>query len=241
MTPNVAPKEPTPRKDKNTNKSKVPGIIAIVAIVLVVIALIYVLLPSASKFGGNGTMTTETETATSTQKKPAPAEEEPVDNDIGGPFEGWQKYSSKAWGVSARFPAGWTTTETTGSLSVIFLGPPTPAGGVILNECSYSIFVEDVSASMGLEAYSTAARTAPQGAGDINKQIDTSIDGNEAIQIEDTYVEAGQPWKRLRTWTIKNNKAYTLTYAASINYNKVNYYIMHESEAEQIESSIVIK
>jgi hypothetical protein len=79
------------------------------------------------------------------------------------------------------------------------------------------------------------------GSGEIISNIDTSIDGNPATQIVESYVDMGQPWKRIRIWTIKGGRVYTLTYAASINYNKVDYYTMHDTEAAMIEASVLLK
>lgn len=132
-------------------------------------------------------------------------------------------------------------TETSGSLLVTFTGPAMPPGSVIQNECTFSIFVEDLPAATGLDEYISAARSAPLGGGDITSQIDTTIDSNPAIEIVDTYVDIGQPWKRSRVWTIKNGRAYTFTYAADLNYNAIDYYTMHDTEAYQIKASIVIR
>lgn len=230
-------------KDSQEKKqSKVGGILAIIAIIiLVIVGVVYFLMQSGLIGSGNKTTATD-ETATTTEKKPAADKTDETDaEDDTGPFKGWAKFSNKDWGISARYPIGWTISETAGFPTVTFIGPPTPTGGAILYECTFSIMVENISSAIGLEAYVTAARTTPQGMGDITKQIETTLDSNDAIQIVDTYAEAGQPWKRLRTWLIKNDKAYTFTFAASPNYNKVDYYSPHIEEAELILESVLIK
>lgn len=228
------------KNPKGKKTSKIPGILAILGIIIVIIVAIIYFLPSASNFG-QSTATTEKEPATSATKKPTSANSATQIPEEEGPFKGWGKFDNQTWGISARYPIGWTKNETASASSVIFAGPLMPGGGAIPYECTFSIFVEGVSSAIGLEAYVAAARTAPGGGGDITKQIETTLDGNTAIQIVDTYAEAGQPWRRFRTWTIKDRQAYTLTYAASPNYNKTDYYSPHEEDAELILESVLIK
>lgn len=221
-------------------KSKLTGILAIIGILIIVVALVIYFLPSAAKFGNSSTPTTKADTATTTEKKPAPPKDTPeTDSDI-GPYKGWQKYNNKDSGVTVRYPVGWTISETPGTMAAVFIGPPTP-GGAILNECTFAVSAESISSSVGLQEYVTAARLAPLGGGDITSQIDTSVDSNEAIEIVDTYVDAGFPWRRMRVWTNKNDKAYTFTYAASPNYNKADYYSAHIEDSQLILDSILIK
>jgi hypothetical protein len=184
---------------------------------------------SKSKTSTKKTNITQKETPSITQSK----EDEEK-------YKGWQTYQNQSWAIFVRYPAGWTKTETTASLHVTILGPATPAGGVILNECAFSIFVEDVPDTMTLENYVAAARAAPLGGGSVVEQTDTSIGDSTALKVIDTYADVGAPWKRLRVWTIKNGRAYTFTFAASVNYGGVDYYAMHSATADMILASVII-
>ncbi len=155
-------------------------------------------------------------------------------------YKGWQTYENQSWRIFSRYPPGWTKTEAKGSLNVTFLGPPTAAGGVILNECAFSIFVEEVPAGMTLEAYVQAARSAPLGGGAAAEETETSIGESPAIKVVDTYVDVGAPWKRQRIWTIKNGRAYTFSYTASTNYGGTNFYTLHSGTADMILASVII-
>ncbi len=213
------------------------SVIAGIAVTLTVLAIILAMyrLPSALDKSSS-----VTEAATSTATKPVAVEttSNPTDE---GPYKGWQTYANKAWGPTLLYPPTWTVSETAANtLRVTFLGPPMPGGSPYQNECTYGIFVETVPAAAKLEDYVAAARLAPQGGGDITSQIETTLDSYPAIEIVDTYVDFGQPFKRTRLWMIKNRKAYTFTYAADLNYKAVDYYVMHDAEAYQITASIVI-
>ncbi len=189
-------------------------------------------------------------TATTTAKKSTNASEDTNINQKTTPsisqsaedaekYKGWQTYENQSWKVFLRYPAGWSKTETSGSLSVIFLGPPTP-GGVILNECAFGIFIEDVPAGSTLDAYVQAAQAEPMGGGTVAEKTDTSIGENPAIKVVDTYSDVGAPWKRLRIWTIKNGRAYTFSYTASVNYGGADYYTLHSATADMILASVII-
>ena len=155
-------------------------------------------------------------------------------------YKGWQTYENQSWAIFVRYPAGWTKTETPGSLSLTFLGPPTPAGGVVLNECAFGIFIEDVPASMTLDAYMHAAQSEPLGGGNVVEETDTSVGENPALKVVDTYTEVGAPWKRFRIWTIKGGHAYTFSYRASVNYGGTNYYTTNSATADMILGSVII-
>ncbi len=155
-------------------------------------------------------------------------------------YAGWQTYSNQTWAVKARYPSGWTFEETSGSLHVTFLGPPTPPGGVILNECAFRIFVEDFTGPGNLADYVAAARAEPQGGGTVVEDGPTTIWGNSAHKGVDTFYEVGHNWKRLRVWTLKNGKAYTFTFEASTAYNGTDYYALHLPTAELMLASVTI-
>ena len=230
----------TPRKIER--KSKLGPIIAVVVLVLVMGGGVIFLLSPASDLSTETDSSAKKETAkTSAKTSTATTKDEPIISEEEGPYKGWQKYENKAWHIFVRYPAGWTLSETAGNLNAAFLGPAMAAGGVILNECVFSVFAEEAPAGTQLEAYIAAAKNAPMGGGTVSSTIETSIDSNPAIKIVDTYVDTGQPWKRTRIWTIKSGRVYTLTYAASINYNKVDYYTKHDTEAEMIVASVLLK
>jgi hypothetical protein len=155
-------------------------------------------------------------------------------------YKGWQTYENQTWAILARYPAEWTKTETSGNPSVTFLGPPTPAGGVILNECSVSISFDEIPAGMTLNAYMNAARSKPLGGGAMVEETETSIGDSAALKVVDTYTDIGVPWKRLRIWTIKNGRGYTFNFSASINYGGTDYYTIHSTMADMILASVVI-
>lgn len=154
-------------------------------------------------------------------------------------YKGWQTYENKTYGISVKIPGGWTYMETSGSLHLAILGPAT-AGGVITHVCAFSVFVEDVSPGIAVEAYSDAAMKEPQGGGTLAEDGPMTMSGNMGRRVVDSYQEVGHPWKRLRIWTVKNNKAYTFDYEASTNYESTDYYSMHLAIAELILASIVI-
>ncbi len=218
-------------------KENKASIIAAIAVTLTVLAIILAMyrLPSAIK-----DTSAITNAATSTATKPVATDtaSNPTDE---GPYKGWQTYSNKTWGTTLLYPPNWTLTETVAdTLRAALLGPAMAAGSPYQNECTYTVFVETVPAAAKLEDYVAAARQAPQGGGDVTSQIETTLDSNPAIQVVDTYVEVGQPFKRTTLWTIKNRKVYTFTYAADLNYKGVDYYVMHDAEAYQITASITI-
>lgn len=155
-------------------------------------------------------------------------------------YAGWQDYVSNTWAVSIKYPAGWTMKETSGSLYVSFSGPATPPGGVILAECSFAIAADDVDPGTTLDTFVTDAQEEPMGGGNVVSDTATSVDGNVARQVVDTYTDVGHPWKRLRVWTIKDGKGYTFIYWASTNYNSNDYYAAHLAEAEAMIASIVL-
>ncbi len=216
-------------------------ILVAVIVVLLAVALVYVYrqLTSFDQVATPKTTSATKKTAI-TQKKPVVTSKSASASDDEQRYKGWQTYSNHTWAISVRYPATWTKTETSGNLHVTFLGPAATPGGAILNECMFSVFVEDISALMKLQSYVDNARNKPMGTRPASDEILTSIDGNDAIEAEDTYVDAGLPYKKRQVWTIKNKRAYTFTYAASINYSSTDYYIMHITDAELIQNSITI-
>lgn len=224
-------------------KRKILPVIAIVAAILIFVAAIIGLAmyrlnsktPAAQTAGSSVKPAPKKETnITTTLPKP----KRPAEDDI--IYKGWQTYENAAWKIYARYPPEWTKTETTGSLRVTFLGPSMPGTGVILNECSFGIFIEDVPSGTTLEDYVAAARAQPQGGGGVVTETDTSIGESSAFKVIDTYADVGAPWKRMRVWTIKDGKAYTFSYAASTNYATVDYYTIHSGEADMILESVFL-
>jgi hypothetical protein len=154
-------------------------------------------------------------------------------------YQGWLTYSNQTYKISIKYPPGWTYTEKERSLYVSIAGPET-SGGVILKQCAFTIFVEDLSGPTSLSDYVDEAQSEPQGGGPVVEEGPTTLDDNAAYKVIDTYYEVGHNWKRMRVWTIKNNKAYTLGYRAPTNYNSTDYYSVHLSTAELMLQSIVI-
>lgn len=153
-------------------------------------------------------------------------------------YKGWQTYTNQTYKITARYPAGWTYEETQGSSHVTFLGPETT--GVITRECAFSIFVEDVAPGTSLNNYVDTALNEPMGKGTVVEEGATTIAGNAAFKVVDTYTDVGHKWQRLRVYTIKNNLAFTFQYSASTNYNGSDYYAMHLAKAELWLASISI-
>ncbi|MFA5867150.1 MAG: hypothetical protein WC891_04185 [Actinomycetota bacterium] len=214
----------------------------VIVFFMVIVGLVAVRLNSKS--------TDQSQTATTTTKKSTTTTDDTNINQKSTPsitqsaedaekYKGWQTYENQSWRVFVRFPAGWTKTETSGSLNVVFLGPPT-AGGVILNECVFGIFVKEVPAGTTLDSYVHTAQTQPMGGGTVAEQMETSVGESPAVKIMDTYSDVGAPWKRLRIWTIKNGRAYTFSYTASINYGGTDYYTLHSATADMILASVII-
>lgn len=238
-------KETSEEKRKNR---KIWPVFAIIAAILIFVALvvgvaIYRLNSTAATQTASVTVdetdsSTETKDTNISQKGKPPKTKQSADDEI--IYKGWKAYDSAIRKVYARYPAGWTMTETAGSPHVTFLGPPLAAGGVVSNECVFSIYIENVPADTTLEEYIVDARAAPQGGGAVVSETDTSISESTAFKVIDTYADVGLPWRRLRVWTIKNSRAYTFTFVASINYGSIDYYSDHASEADMILASVFI-
>lgn len=166
--------------------------------------------------------------------KSVPSETSKVDQ-----YQGWSTYSNQAYKVSIKYPPGWKCTEKEGSLYVTIAGPET-SGGVILNQCAFTISVEDLSGPTSLNDYVDEAQSEPLGGGNVVEEGSTTLDDNPAYKVIDTYRDVGHDWKRMRVWTIKNNKAYTFGYRAPTNYESTDYYSVHLGTAELMLQSIVI-
>lgn len=154
-------------------------------------------------------------------------------------YKGWQTYENQSWAIFFRYPAEWTKTEVSGSLDVTVLGPPTP-GGAVLNECAVGVFIEDVPESMTVGEYEQAERSEPSPGSNVLEATYTSVGPSEALKVIDTYTDNGAPWKRQRILTIKNERAYTFSYKASINYGGTDYYTIHSATADMILASVII-
>lgn len=157
-------------------------------------------------------------------------------------YKDWQTYENMTWALFLRYPQNWTKSETIGneSLSVTFLGPATPAGGVVLNESTVSVLVDKVPASTDLQDYVDQVKKEPLGVGTIIEERDTSIAETSGIKVVDSYSDVGQPWRRQRIWAIQDDFAYTFTYKASVNYGGVDYYAMHSAVADMIFASVIL-
>jgi hypothetical protein len=219
-------------------KARIVVAVIVTAIVLALVAIVVYQKPAAPTTGK--TLSPEASPASSTTQKPAATENPAAPTTTEGPYKGWQTYSNTAMGVSSLYPPGWTIDETADRMRATFVGPALPAGP-ITNEGTASIFVETVPPATKLAMYVSSAQGAPGGGGDVTSKLDTSLDSNAAIEVVDTYAIANQPWKRMRVWTIKNGKAVTFTYVADLNFNTIDYYTKHETEAEQIRDSITIR
>jgi hypothetical protein len=239
----VEDKPITKREPKRNVGAALAIIIGVIVFFVVIVGLVYYRVNSLTTGGKPASSEVVKKAAkakkdTNIAQKEAPSITQSADDKL--KYKGWQTYENMDWAIYARYPEGWTMTETIGSLNVVFLGPPTPAGGTILNECTFGIFIEDVTDDMVLEDYVAAARSEPMGGGSAIYETDTSVGEYAALKVVDTYSDVGAPWKRQRIWTIKNGRAYTFSFRASINYGGIDYYTMHSSTADMIMDSVII-
>ncbi|MGA3360202.1 MAG: PsbP-related protein [Halobacteriota archaeon] len=138
-----------------------------------------------------------------------------------------------AKGFTIKYPSDWVKDEpASGPLAVLFALPTNNATE------NLNVQVQNLSAADTLGSVTDAVTSGAQNYSDF-KQIDvtnTTLAGNPAYKIVYTATVNGDQLKLLQTWTVKNGKAYIITYkAAPSNYDT------YASTAQQMIDSFQIK
>jgi len=128
----------------------------------------------------------------------------------------WKTYQSRDLGFSIKYPEDWSKEETENAnlFLVMFAGPKTPLGGHI----NVNLVVESLLKSMKADEYGKAAiETLRQILPDFKllKSSHTPLGGSPAYKAEYSFSNQGVKFKAMQVYTLKNNRAYVITYTST--------------------------
>ncbi len=146
-------------------------------------------------------------------------------------------YDNSAYGISIKYPKTWNLDPKqdpiTGSVAT-FVSPEKGNSAISLE--NVSLIVDNLPGkNVTLDAYTHDIKGSNQDAV-IVEEGKTNLANRPAYQIIYTKKDGGSTLKRLQVWTLKNNKAYVITYTADS--DKYSKYL---ENAQEMISSFEIK
>lgn len=127
-------------------------------------------------------------------------------------------YYNSEYGIKIKYPPNWTKMEQVFGAIVVFMSPKENAFDNFQE--NLNIVAESLSTPITLEEYTDVAISQlKQIITDINivETESTTLAGNPAHKIVYTGRQGQYILKWMQIWTIKNNKAYVITYTAEEN------------------------
>jgi hypothetical protein len=147
-----------------------------------------------------------------------PTAAQPSETPTAQPTEGLLTHESPEHGISIKYPADWTKDEEVEGAAVVFFAPSEGASDVFLD--NVNIIVQDLSGQP-----TTLDEFTESTLGQIEQNItdpnilDSSaatLAGNPAHKLIFTGKHGNYDLKWMEVWTIKNDKAYMISYTAEV-------------------------
>jgi serine/threonine-protein kinase len=182
----------------------------------------------------------ETPTATPAATRPSealtatPTATQPSETPATQPTTGLSTYDSPDYGISIKYPAEWTKDEQIMGAVVVFFAPTEGPSDIFQD--NVNIIVQDLSAQpMTLDEYTELSLAQIEQFITDPSILDSSavtLAGNPGHKLVYTGKQGQYDLQWIQVWTMKNDKAYVISYTAEIS----RYSALLETVQEMIDS-----